>query len=224
MPTPTRRNVSASAAAAADDAGKNDVQGAMLEPSVVNTPWARAFGVTAAVAATAASTTVMPLQAATFVHLVAYGIFLGSNVWNTFFVGLTMFKNMPRQTFGKVQSKLFPLFFALTTGCNLLLLGSLYLTGLSTAPPRAVLTLGVAAVASLANWLFIEPKTTTLMFERYDIENKPRKTSEDETRIKALYKQFGMWHGISSLNNLVVLAATVAYGWALAGRLTLNMA
>lgn len=37
---------------------------------------ARAFGVTAAVAATAASTTVMPLQAANFVHLLAYGIFL----------------------------------------------------------------------------------------------------------------------------------------------------
>jgi hypothetical protein len=29
------------------------------------------------------------------------------------------------------------------------------------------------------------------------------------------------WHGISSLNNLVVLAATVAYGWILAGRLSL---
>lgn len=57
-------------------------------------------------------------------------------------------------------------FFALTTGCNLLLLGSLYLTGLVTAPPRAVLTLGVSAAASLANWLFIEPKTTGLMFER----------------------------------------------------------
>jgi len=28
----------------------------------------------------------------------------GTNVWNSFFVGFTMFKNMPRQTFGKVQS------------------------------------------------------------------------------------------------------------------------
>ena len=29
-------------------------------------------------------------------------------IWNTFFVGLTMFKNMPRQLFGKVQAQLFP--------------------------------------------------------------------------------------------------------------------
>jgi hypothetical protein len=47
------------------------------------------------------------------------------------------------------------------------------------------------------------------------------KTAEDEAAIKRLYKQFGMWHGISSLNNLVVLAATMAYGWTLAGKLTL---
>lgn len=59
---------------------------------------------------------------------------------------------------------------------------------------------------------------------RYDLENKDRKSADDEARIKTLYKKFGMWHGISSLNNLVVLAATVAYGWSLAGRLTLHMA
>eukprot|EP00878_Enallax_costatus_P020090 GHUV01021221.1.p1 GENE.GHUV01021221.1~~GHUV01021221.1.p1 ORF type:complete len:123 (-),score=35.14 GHUV01021221.1:1512-1880(-) len=59
---------------------------------------------------------------------------------------------------------------------------------------------------------------------RYNIENKETKSADDEARIKTLYKQFGMWHGISSLNNLVVLAATVAYGWSLAGRLALHLA
>lgn len=57
-------------------------------------------------------------------------------------------------------------YFALTTGANLVLLGSLYLSGFANAPHNAVLTLGVSAVSSLANWLFIEPKTTGLMFER----------------------------------------------------------
>eukprot|EP00775_Hariotina_reticulata_P012764 gene12764-12893_t len=213
------------AAAAASSSGKDDVQGAMLEPSVANTTWGRAVGVAAAVAATAASTTVMPAQAASFVHLMAYGIFLGTNVWNSFFVGFTMFKNMPRQMFGRVQSKLFPMYFALTTAANLVLLGGLYLApgGLAAAPSNAAVTLAVSAAASLANWLFIEPKTTGLMFERYDIENKEKKTAEDEAAIKHLYKQFGMWHGISSLNNLAVLAATVAYGWILAGKLTLSL-
>jgi hypothetical protein len=39
-------------------------------------PQGRALGVAAAVAATAYSTTVMPSQAANFVHLLAFGIFL----------------------------------------------------------------------------------------------------------------------------------------------------
>jgi len=110
---------------------------------VANTPWARALGVAAATAGVAFSTTAMPSQGAHFLHLITYAIWLGTNVWNSFFVGLTMFKNMPRQTFGRVQSKLFPMYFALTTGCNLVLLGSLYLAqgGLAAAPSNAVTTL-----------------------------------------------------------------------------------
>lgn len=38
--------------------------------------------------------------------------------------------------------------------------------------------------------------------------------------IKGLYKRFGAWHGISSIINLVALVAAVAYGWTLAGWLT----
>lgn len=86
-------------------------------------------------------------------------------------------------------------YFALTTGCNLVLLGSLALAkgGLAAAPPNAAVLLGVAAVASLANMLAVEPLATRLMFERYDLENKPARSEDDAARIKALYKQFGMW-------------------------------
>ena len=100
----------------------------------------------------------------------------GTNVWNTFFVGLTMFKNMPRQTFGKVQSHLFPQYFALTTGANVILLGSLLLasgsgavSGFGVASPalkQAAIVLGTALAVSLVNWLSIEPIATKLMFQR----------------------------------------------------------
>jgi hypothetical protein len=50
---------------------------------------------------------------------------IGLQVFNTFVVGLTMFKNMPRQMFGTVQSKMFPRYFFLTSACNILLLGTL---------------------------------------------------------------------------------------------------
>jgi hypothetical protein len=56
---------------------------------------------------------------------------------------------------------------------------------------------------------------------RYDIENKVEKSEEDKEQIKALYKQFGKWHGISSLLNLVTFCVGAAHAWTLAGGLTL---
>jgi len=86
-------------------------------------------------------------------------------------------------------------FFALTTGCNLVLLGSLYLAqgGLAAAPSNAMTTLAVAAISSVGNWLFIEPLATKLMFARYGLENLPNKTDADQAEIKRLYSQFGKW-------------------------------
>lgn len=47
---------------------------------------------------------------------------------------------------------------------------------------------------------------------RYDIENKPNKTEDDKNQIQALYKQFGKWHGISSLLNLIITGCAVGHG------------
>jgi hypothetical protein len=124
------------------------------------------------------------------------------------------------QMFGRLQSKLFPQYFAITTGSAALLLGSVLL-GAIAAPQNGVSLLAAATIGSAANALLIEPRATALMFERYEIENKPGKSAQDEADIKRLYKAFGAWHGVSSLANLVVLAASIAYGWALAGRLAL---
>lgn len=98
-----------------------------------------------------------------------------------------MFKNLPRQTFGRVQSRLFPLYFALTTLCTLLQLGTLTVLSRGGALPRApAIQLAVGVVAGLANWLVVEPHTTGIMFERYALENAdgPRDSGEEsgETR------------------------------------------
>lgn len=54
----------------------------------------------------------------------------------------------------------------------------------------------------------------------YDLENAAGERDSD--RIQALYKQFGKWHGISSILNLVVLVAAFSHGWWLAGGLVLH--
>lgn len=70
-------------------------------------------------------------------HLMCAGTWLGVNIWTTFIAGFVMIKNMPRQTFGKVQSKLFPLLFGLTTACSTVVLATLYMGPLAEiATPR----------------------------------------------------------------------------------------
>lgn len=210
------------AAAGAAAAGNDDVKGAMLEPSAANNPLVRVLTVAAAVTAVSSGSTLLSGHGAAFVHVLAYGTLLGSIVFNTFVVGLTMFANMPRQMFGRVQSKMFPKYFSLTTTAALVLLAGHAFSaagpGLALSAP-GVAPLATAVGLSVLNWLFIEPYVTDMMFQRYDIENKASKTAEDEAEIKRLFKKFGMWHGISSLNNLGVLAATVAYGWVIASKL-----
>lgn len=50
-------------------------QGDMLKPAAINTPWARAAAVMAAVALAAGSTVVMPARLGAFLHVSAYGTY-----------------------------------------------------------------------------------------------------------------------------------------------------
>jgi len=96
-----------------------------------------------------------------------------------------MFANMPRQMFGRVQAKMFPKYFSLTTAALLILLAGHWLyspAGLSAAAP-GVTPLLWAVGLNVVNLLFIEPYVTKMMFERYDLENKGSKTAEDEVRL-----------------------------------------
>lgn len=147
----------------------NDVQGDMLVPSVANKNWVRVLALTAAVAATARGVGYLPAQGVAFVHLLALASWLGSTVWVTFIAGLTMFRNMPRQLFGKVQAKLFPQYFALHAGSALIILGCHLWGGMgdSGAAAKVVLSsLGTALGASLINLVVLEPKATAVMFQR----------------------------------------------------------
>lgn len=124
-----------------------------------------------------------------------------------------MFKTIPRNMFGAVQAKLFPRFFALTTGCNVALIVTLLLSTPGTVNWPALRPLLVASVASVLNWQVFEPLCTGLMFSRWRLEAKPSKSEADAAEISSLYKQFGTWHVVSSMMNLVVFICSVAHGW-----------
>ena len=59
---------------------------------------------------------VLSSKAAASIHILSFGIWFGTVFYTTFVAGITMFKNLPRRTFGSLQSKLFPLYFQLCTG------------------------------------------------------------------------------------------------------------
>ncbi|GAX85780.1 hypothetical protein CEUSTIGMA_g13195.t1 [Chlamydomonas eustigma] len=224
---PRRRDFSANAAAssAITSSKSEDVSGPMLEPSVTNNGWFQTAATVGTVGLVAGSTAFVPANIAAFMHICVFGTWLGANIWNSFFVGITMFKNMPRQMFGKVQAKLFPMYFSLTTGCNAVLLASLCIAaGGMPANTQVAGILGLGLASSVMNWVHIEPLATKLMFQRYDLENLPgEKTDEVKEKIKALYKQFGMWHGISASLNLVILCCALSHGWYLGSSLNLTL-
>jgi hypothetical protein len=62
----------------------------------------------------------LPAKFGAVIHLLAFGTWFGTAVYTTFVLGLTMFKNLPRQTFGKLQAKLFPKYFSLCSSMILL--------------------------------------------------------------------------------------------------------
>jgi ABC-type spermidine/putrescine transport system permease subunit II len=53
-------------------------------------------------------------------HTLSFATWFGSVAYTTFVLGITMFKNLPRQTFGKLQAKLFPKYFFLGSVCLVL--------------------------------------------------------------------------------------------------------
>jgi hypothetical protein len=69
----------------------------MLEPSFANKTLVRVGATLAAVAVSAGSSLYLSSSITKALHLAAWGVWLGTNTWNSFFVGFTMFKNMPRQ-------------------------------------------------------------------------------------------------------------------------------
>jgi len=96
-------HASDAAVAPSDDAGIGQV---WIEPAFHNKLSVRILAVLAGVGfAMKSSGVVVPKLAATYVHLMMYGAGFGSLMYTTFVLGLVMFKNLPRQTFGRLQSK-----------------------------------------------------------------------------------------------------------------------
>ncbi|KAK9492257.1 hypothetical protein V1508DRAFT_356044 [Lipomyces doorenjongii] len=150
-------------------------------------------------------------------HLFAYSILFGSTVYQSFFVGITAYRALPRQHFSALQLKIFPPYFAMQT----VVPGFLLLTApFSVASDKLSLSsLVIAGATGLVNLMYIGPRTVKLMNLRKAQETKEGKKSyEDDVSedMKKLNKEFGIVHGISTIVNLGTLFVTAFYGVILA--------
>ncbi|KAJ3017298.1 UNVERIFIED_CONTAM: hypothetical protein HDU68_011754 [Siphonaria sp. JEL0065] len=157
-------------------------------------------------------------------HVLALGTATGMVLHTTFVASLIQFKTLPKQTFSQLQSKQFPIYFALSFGLTTFLTYSTYRLShftepqgfldtiakniaTSTAKSNDAWTVGIiaaGAVASLVNFAYVGPATRQAKILREQIE----KTGADAP--KDIVRRFGRLHGISSLLNLVVAGSLVA--------------
>lgn len=153
-------------------------------------------------------------KAGATIHLLSFATYFGTVVYTTFVAGITMYKNLPRQTFGRLQSKLFPKYFGLCSISLLLQLITLPTLKLGANATRAV---GLAFVMTLLNQFYLEPRSSKIMFDRYELEELPG--GKESKEYKKLAGDFGKFHGMSSLTNLIGLFAIVVHGSYLAAGL-----
>ncbi|TFK76791.1 hypothetical protein BDN72DRAFT_783256 [Pluteus cervinus] len=158
-------------------------------------------------------------------YLIGYAWLFGMSLWVTFFGGVIAFKALPRQQFGALQHKTFPVYFVLSMALSggLITLWTRehpHVTSQLHQPLLAdvfqIYALGTTLIGQGVNYLIIGPMTSKTMFQRHRLERDEGKAyNEPGARLhqmKALNRRFGMLHGISSLFNLGSVIALGLHG------------
>ena len=153
-----------------------------------------------------------------FVHLFTFIFWYGTLLYFTFIQAPILFKALPRQLFGEVQSHLFPAYYLISYICGALLVVTYHLLHpLKDYVPQdcvKITALCLMLLFSLAQGLWIGPKVAALRVERQAAEQSLRPGSgqtADQAQAEALSKEFRKAHGLSSLLNLVVIIAGTVY-------------
>ncbi|OJD28669.1 uncharacterized protein BKCO1_1220004 [Diplodia corticola] len=175
-------------------------------------------------------------------HLLSYGTLLGSTLFQSFIGGVIAFRALPRPQFAQLQSKTFPVYFAMQTALPVAMaltfpsraasVGYGALDGaldgaaaglLADVNRGALVAVAAMFVSGLVNLVYVGPATTACMRERKHQETRDGKKSYDagphSPEMQRLNKKFATLHGISSLTNLATFIAQLYYGVVLAQRL-----
>ncbi|KAL0256947.1 hypothetical protein SLS55_007756 [Diplodia seriata] len=171
-------------------------------------------------------------------HLLSYGTLLGSTLFQSFIGGVIAFRVLPRPQFAQLQSKTFPVYFAMQTALPVAMaltfpsraasvgygaLASASAGLLADVNRGALIAIATMFVSGLVNLVYVGPATTSCMRERKHQETRDGKKSYDagphSPEMQRLNKKFATLHGVSSLTNLATFIAQLYYGVVLAQRM-----
>ncbi|KAG8804975.1 hypothetical protein FRC17_005795, partial [Serendipita sp. 399] len=142
-------------------------------------------------------------------------------------------RSLSRQNFSLLQARTFPVYFLLCTGISSILLAlwasanieafkhdddSFNLKSIFNFSSQVIVQSWVLLLIlanSFINWIYIGPTTNRLSMQRQRQERAEAKPYYDpgvSEAMKKLNREFGTWHGISSLVNLIGILATIYHG------------
>ncbi len=151
-----------------------------------------------------------------FFGVTVAAVWFGSAVFFTFFAGPAFFSDEMKKLFpppynGAVAELVVARYFVLHYLCGLLALAHLGVEWmyLGKVPARLTVWLvGGVLGLSLIGGLWLQPKLKDLQQIKY--ADQYRRVATPQQR-EAAAKSFGLWHGVSSTMNLVMLAALWLY-------------
>lgn len=153
------------------------------------------------------------------IHIISYGYTLGSTSFHSFIASPKALETLPRRQFGEFQGEVLPIQFWTQTLAPIVI-------GLTAPYTISAIGLGLLATSSfggIANLGYLTPLCQDLKDKRWKIIddkfNGDDKAANESGDLDSLNKQFGKWHGLSMLSNLVSIVTLTAYGFVLSGKL-----
>ncbi|KAF8528076.1 hypothetical protein BU17DRAFT_38494 [Hysterangium stoloniferum] len=157
-------------------------------------------------------------------YTLGYSFLFGMSIWVSFFGGVIAHRALPRQQFGALQHRTFPVFFRTSEVLSSVLLVLWTLSHPDVVPNwhdptnadvAQAYVLATVLLAQGANDWVVGPLTSKTMFERQRLEKAEGKNYNDEgvsNEMKALNRRFGSLHGVSYLLTLGSVFALAFHG------------
>jgi len=158
-------------------------------------------------------------------YFLIYSYIFGSTIYVSFIGGTIAFKALPRQQFGALQAKSWPVHFGTTLVLDLVLLG-LWTSShpdivsaisdvqhVDVAQAHALILI---ALCSTLNLFVVGPYTAKVWLERFRLQREEQSDENKNTQVspelKALNIRFGYLHAVSASVNLGVLISLIFHG------------